>query len=50
MELGKACAFKPKGDEKDSADTVLSLPDRWILARLGEVGRDESIALEEYRY
>ncbi|MBN1906205.1 MAG: valine--tRNA ligase [Deltaproteobacteria bacterium] len=39
-----------KGDEKDGADTVLSLPDRWILARLGEVGRDVSIALEEYRY
>jgi valyl-tRNA synthetase len=39
-----------KGDEKDNADTVLSLPDRWILTRLGEVGRDVSIALEDYRY
>jgi valyl-tRNA synthetase len=39
-----------KGDEKVGDDTLLSLPDRWILTRLGEVGRDVSIALEEYRY
>jgi len=40
-----------KGDEGASGeDTVLSLPDKWILTRLGEVSKEVSIALDEYRF
>ena len=40
-----------KGDEADNENSsTLSLPDRWILTRLGEVSRDVSGALDEYRF
>ena len=40
-----------KGDEAESENNViLSLPDRWILTRIGEVGKDVSKALDDYRF
>ncbi len=40
-----------KGDEKDNEnDRALSLADKWILTRLGEVSRDVSIALDDYHF
>lgn len=40
-----------KGDEGTSEkETVLSLPDKWILTRLGEVSKEVSLALDEYRF
>ncbi len=39
-----------KGDEAEDKNTVLSLPDRWILTRLGKVSREISVALDDYRF
>ncbi len=40
-----------EGNEPDHDESrELSLPDKWILTRMGEVSRDVSVALDEYRF
>jgi len=34
----------------EKQEDLLTLPDRWILARMGQVSRDVSSALEDYRF
>lgn len=38
------------GEESSGKEKIYSLPDRWILTRFGEVSRDVSVALDEYRF
>ncbi|MGD9157631.1 MAG: valine--tRNA ligase [Desulfobacteraceae bacterium] len=39
-----------KGNEVEGENKMLSLPDRWILTRLGEVSKEVSVALDDYRF
>ena len=40
-----------KGDEIDGENnSSLSLPDRWILTRIGEVSKEVATALDDYRF
>ena len=40
-----------KGDEIDGENnSALSLPDRWILTRIGEVSKEVATALDDYRF
>jgi valyl-tRNA synthetase len=39
-----------KGYERIDAEAALSLPDRWILARLAQMTRQVTTALDEYRF